>query len=113
MDPDLDPAIFAIDHQVANTKQILKKMFFCLLPFEGIFTSFFEDKKSKKEAQNSRNKGFSYYFCLMIKGSGSESESITLTNGSGSGSRRPKNKRIRRIRIQIRIRNTLYQLTDM
>jgi hypothetical protein len=53
MDPDLDPAIFAIDHQVANTKQIFKKM-------------FFEDKKSKKEAQNSRNKGFSYYFCLMI-----------------------------------------------
>ncbi len=30
--------------------------------------------------QNSRNQGFSYYFCLMIEGSGSR----PLTNGSGS-----------------------------
>ena len=97
MNPDPDPAIFAIDHQVADKKQILKK-FFCLL------LSFFKDKKSKKELQNSRNQGLSYYFCLMIVGSGSGS--IPLTNGSGSGSRRPKNIRIRRIRIQIRIRNT-------
>jgi hypothetical protein len=44
------------------------------------------------KSQNSRNQGFSYYFCLMIEGSGS----IPLTNGSGS-----------RTRIQIRIRNTV------
>jgi hypothetical protein len=42
-------------------------------------------------SQKSRNQSFSYYFCLMIKGSGS----IPLTNGSGSGSRRPKNTWIR------------------
>jgi hypothetical protein len=43
-------------------------MFFCLLLFEGTFTSFFKDKKSQK-SQNSRNQGFSYYFCLLIEGS--------------------------------------------
>jgi hypothetical protein len=57
--------------------------------FEGTFTSFFKDKKSKRchKLQKSRNQGFSYYFCLMIEGAGS----ITLTDGSGSGFRRPKN----------------------
>ncbi len=33
-----------------------------------------------KRVTNSRNQGFSYYFCMMIEGSGS----IPLTNGSGS-----------------------------
>ncbi len=68
----------------------------------------------QKKSQNSRNQGFSYYFCMMIEGSGSGaragsgSGSIPLTSGSGSGSGRPKNKWIWwiRIRIQIRIRNT-------
>ncbi len=45
----------------------------------------FSKIKSQKESQNSRNQGFSYYFCMMIEGSGS----IHLT--SGSGSKRPKN----------------------
>jgi hypothetical protein len=53
------------------------------------------------------NKGFSYYFCLMIEGSGSGS--TALTNGSGSGFRRPKNIRIR-IWIRIRIRNTGFKI---
>ncbi len=35
--------------------------------FKATLTSFFKDKKS----QNSRSRGFSYYFCLMIEGSGS------------------------------------------
>jgi hypothetical protein len=83
--------------------------------FNTIFSSYyflrlhfhhFSKIKSQKESQNSRNQGFSYYFCMMIKGSGSRagsgSESIPLT--SGSGSRRPKNMWIRWIRI--RIRNT-------
>ncbi len=44
-------------------------------------------------SQNSRNQGFSYYFCLIIEGSGS----VPLTNGSGS--RRPKNTRILLVQI--------------
>ncbi len=58
------------------------KKFFCSLLLEGTFASFFEDKKSKrshKKSQNSRNQGFSYYFCLMIEGSGSGS--VPLTKG--------------------------------
>jgi hypothetical protein len=101
MDLDPDPSIFIIDLQDTNKKQILKKNF-CRLLFEGTtFTSFYKGKKS----QNSRNQGFSYYFCIMIEGSGSgASESgsgtIPLTNGYGSGYRRPKNTWIRWIRIR-------------
>ncbi len=58
----------------------------------------FSKIKSQKESQNSRNQGFSYYFCMMVEGSGSGS--IPLTSGSGSG--RPQNMWIRGIRIQIR-----------
>jgi hypothetical protein len=67
MDPDADPgpAIFVIDLQDANKKQIFFKMFFCLLLFEGTFTSL-SKKKVKKKSQ-SRNQGFSYYFCLVIE----------------------------------------------
>jgi hypothetical protein len=111
MDPDPDadpnPAIFVIDLEDANKNKFFLKQFFCILLFEGTFISFI---KNKKKLQNSRNQGFSYYFCLMIEGSGSGvgSGSIPLTDGSGSGSRRPKNMWIRWIRIRIRIwiRNT-------
>jgi hypothetical protein len=41
MDPD--PAIFILDLQEDATK---KSKFFCLLLFEGTFTSFLKDKKS-------------------------------------------------------------------
>ncbi len=41
MDPD--PAIFVIDLQDVN-----KKLIFLLITFEGPFTSFFKDKKSKE-----------------------------------------------------------------
>ena len=83
-----------------------------VLLFEGTFTvHHFSKIKSQKESQNSRNQGFSYYFCMMIEGSGSGS--IPLTSGSGSGSGRPKNMWIRWIRIRIRIRNTgKYCITD-
>ncbi len=74
-----------------------KTKFFYLLLFEGTFTSFFRDKKSK--LQNSRNQGFSYYFGLMIDGSGT----IPLISGYRSESRVPNSIRIR---IRIRIRNT-------
>ncbi len=84
MDPDL--AIFVPDLQDANIK-----LFFLLITFWHLH--HFSNIKSHKESQNSRNQGFSYYFCLMIEGSGS----VHLTNGSGS--RKPKN-------ILIRIPNT-------
>ncbi len=71
--------------------------------FWKVHLHHFSKMKSQKESQNSRNKSFSYYFCMMIEGSGSRS--IPLTNGSGSG--RPKNIWIRWIRI--RIRNTAQQ----
>ncbi len=74
-------------------KTAIKKMstFFLLnsVLFESTFTSFFKIKIHK----NSRNKSFSYYFCLMIEGSGAGDG--PRTNGFG----RPKN-------IRIRIRNT-------
>jgi hypothetical protein len=46
MDPD--PAIFIIDLPDADNKKLVKKKFFCLLLFEGTFTSFLKDKKSKR-----------------------------------------------------------------
>jgi hypothetical protein len=70
MDPDSDPdpPILVIDLQDAN-KKLIKKCF-CLLLFEGTFTSFFKDKKS-----NSHKivgiKVFLNIFCMMIEGSGS------------------------------------------
>jgi hypothetical protein len=46
MDPD--PAIFAMDLQDANKKQNKIKKFFCLLLFEGTFTSFSKTKSQKE-----------------------------------------------------------------
>jgi hypothetical protein len=92
--------LFVIDLQDAN-KKIIEKKFFCLLLFEGTFTSFLQDKKSKRCHKAVGIKVF-LTICLVIE----ESGSIPLNNGSGSGSRRPKNIRIRWIRIRIRIHNT-------
>ncbi len=86
MDPDPEPAICVIDLHDSNKKRI-KIFFFCLLPFEGPFTSFFKDRKSKISQKKVRIKVFLTWSCLMIEGSGS----IPLTHGSGSGSGRPKN----------------------
>ena len=63
MDPD--PFYFRHWPSRCQQKTNLKKQFFCIILFEGIFTSFFKGRKS----QNSRNQGVSYYFCLMIEGS--------------------------------------------
>jgi hypothetical protein len=74
MDPDPDPdhAPFVSDFQGGNKK---KSEIFCLLLFKGTFTSFFKDI---------RYQGFSYYFCLMIKGSGSRSGSVHTHCFSGN-----------------------------
>jgi hypothetical protein len=53
----MDPPLFVINLQEANKKLILKK-FFCLLPFEGTFTSFFKDKKSKRSDKTVGIKAF-------------------------------------------------------
>ncbi len=88
MDPD--PAIFDNDLRDANKKLKFLKKFFCLLLSEGTLLHLHHFPKIKSKSQNSRNQGFSCFFCLMIEGSGSRagSGSIPLTNGSGS--RRPK-----------------------
>jgi hypothetical protein len=44
-DSDLDPAVFVINLQDANNKQVYLKVFLLIL-FEGTFTLFFKDKKS-------------------------------------------------------------------
>ncbi len=63
--------------------------------FQSFFACYFLKvplhQFSWAKSQNSRNRGFSYFFCLMIEGSGS----IHRTSGSGPGSRRAKNIRIR------------------
>jgi hypothetical protein len=54
MDPD--PAIFAIDLLDANKKLFTKV--FCLLLFEGTFSSFFKNKKFKRSHKTVGKKGF-------------------------------------------------------
>jgi hypothetical protein len=46
-DPDPDPSIFIIDLKDANKRLVFLK-FSCISLFEGTFTSFFKDKKSKR-----------------------------------------------------------------
>jgi hypothetical protein len=49
--------------------------FFFLLNFLKVHLHHSSQIKIMKKSQNSRNQGFSYYFCLMMEKSGSESES--------------------------------------
>jgi hypothetical protein len=85
---------FKIQHKTNFLNTIFSVYYFLKLHL-----NHFSEKKSQKESQNSRNLGFSYYFCMMIEGTGfgsragSGSRSIPLTIGSGSGSGRPKNWR--------------------
>ncbi len=92
MDPDPDadpnPAIFVSDLQGVNKK------FFCLLLFDGTFTSFSKIKAA----------GINVFLIIFAWWWRSGSGFVSLTNGSRSRSERPKNIRI--IRIRIRIRNT-------
>jgi hypothetical protein len=83
---DPDPAIFVTDLQDAS-KKLAFNTSFSVFYFLKVHLHHFSKIKCQKESQNSRNQGFSYYFCMMIEGSGSGS--IPLTSGSGSGSGRP------------------------
>jgi hypothetical protein len=56
-DADPDPSFFIIDLQDSKKKLITKK-FFCILLFEGTFTSFFKDKKSKRSHKTVKIKVF-------------------------------------------------------
>jgi hypothetical protein len=91
-------------------KNLFLNTIFSAYYFLKLHLQHFSKIKSPKESQNSRNQGFSYFFCMMIEGSGSGagsgSGSIHLTSGYGTGSGRPENTWIRWIRIRIRIRNT-------
>jgi hypothetical protein len=89
-DVDSDPAIFGIDIQDINRKVIFSYKFFCLLFFEGTFTSF-SKIKSVKEVKKQEESKFFFLFCLIIEGSGAGSGFTPLTSRSESGSRRPKN----------------------
>jgi len=67
MDPDQYsdpyPDIFVPDLQDANKKQIFLKKKFCLLLFEGTFTSYFKDKKSKR---NYKTEGIKVFLTILL-----------------------------------------------
>ncbi len=74
-----------IDLQDAS-KKLIFNIIFSAYYFLKVHLHRFSKIKSQKESQKSRNQGFSYNFCMIIKGSGSRagSGSIPLTSGSGS-----------------------------
>ncbi len=88
---------------------------FCLLRFEGTFTSFFKDKKSKGVTNYKQSR----FFLLFLHDDRrirsrirSPSGSIHLTSGSGSRSWRPKNMWIWWIRIRNTARNYSYWISS-
>jgi hypothetical protein len=81
-EPDPDPTIFVIDLQNTNKKRIFLTKFSGYY-FLKVHFYFYHFSKVQKKSQNSRNQGFSYFFCLVIEESGSGP--IHLPNGSGSG----------------------------
>ncbi len=105
MDPDPDPGSGSCycRHWPSRCqkKTNFLTQFFLLGNFLKLHFHHFSKLKSQKESQNSRNQGFSYYFCMMIEGSGSRagSRSGSIPLASGSGSRMP-------VIMWIRIRNT-------
>jgi hypothetical protein len=65
---------------------LLRSKFFCVLPFEGKFYIILQSQNVIKKSQNSRNQGFSYYFCFLIEGSGSVQIMIDQGGPKTSGS---------------------------
>ncbi len=111
MDPDPGSGSCYFRHWPSRCqKKLIFNTIFSAYYFLKLHFHHFSKIKSQKESQNSKNQGFSYYFCMIIEGCGCGSRagsgSIPLTSGSGSGSRRPKNMWIR---IRIRIRNTAFK----
>jgi hypothetical protein len=92
MEPDPDSTIFVIDLRDAIKKvekTNLKTKFFCLLLFEGTFTSFFKDKKSKRSHKTVEIEVFLTIFAF--------------------GFGRTLNMWIRWVQVRIRIRNTGFE----
>jgi hypothetical protein len=56
-DADPDPSIIITDLQDVN-KKLIEKKFFCILLFEGTFTSFFKGNKSKRSHKTMEIKVF-------------------------------------------------------
>jgi hypothetical protein len=89
MDPD--PAIFVNDLHDDNKKiNFFSSSKFTAYYFLKVHLHNFSKIKVIKKSQNSRNRGFSYYFCLIIEWSGSAyiSQSVPfwpLDPGSGKG----------------------------
>ncbi len=97
MDPDPGPRIHASDWRIWIRIRILLfssltfktptitnvfEKVFLLITFWRYIYIIFQRLKVLKTAQNSRNQGFSYFFCLITEESGSGS--IPQTSGSGS-----------------------------
>ena len=61
-DPAPDPALFVSDLQDANKNIFFSSEFLCLFLFEGTFTSFFKDKKSKSSQRIVDIKVFCLFF---------------------------------------------------
>ncbi len=58
-DADPDPAISSLTFKTP-TKNLFQKKCFCLLLYEGTFTSFFKDKKTKRSYKTVGIKVVSY-----------------------------------------------------
>ncbi len=82
MDPD--PAIFVTDLQDANKKLFIFQSFSACY-FLKVHLHQFSKMKSQKESQNSRNQGFSLYFCMMIEGMDPDPEGPKTYGSNGSG----------------------------
>jgi hypothetical protein len=67
MDPD--PAVSVTELQDVNEKQFFSDYYFLKVHLHHVL----KIKSHNEKTQKSRNQGFSYYFCLMIKESGSGS----------------------------------------
>ncbi len=75
----MDPAIFVIDLQ-DDSKKLIFNTIFSAYYFLKVHLHHFSKIRSQKESQNSRNQGFSYFFCMMIEGSGSRSRAASGTD---------------------------------
>jgi hypothetical protein len=62
MDPAPDPAIFVIDLQDGNKKVFFSAYYFLKVHLLVHHFSIFQRSKVMKKSQNSRSRGFSYYF---------------------------------------------------